>query len=90
MFICSYVVEKFMKYTTIRISIEDKKKLERLSKKLSKNLADTLRYAIEVAEREADKFKGDVDKVLSTLKHARSIEETNAEKVDEYLYGGTD
>ncbi len=78
------------KYTTVRISSEDKEKLEKLSKKLNKSLAETLRFAIALAEREADKFKGDVDVVLSSLKHARNIGETNAEKVDEYLYGGAD
>jgi len=75
-----------MKYTTIRVSIEDKRKLERLSKKLGKSLVDTLRFAIEIAEREVEEFKGDLDKVLSTLKYAKDLGETNAEKVDEYLY----
>ena len=75
-----------MKYTTIRVSIEDKRKLERLSKKLGKSLVDTLRFAIEIAEREVEEFRGDLDKVLSTLKYAKDLGETNAEKVDEYLY----
>jgi len=77
-------------YTTIRVKIEDKKRLESLAKKLGKSLSETLRIAIEVAEKEVDKFKGDLDRVLSTLKYGRDIGETNAEKVDEYLYGGTD
>jgi len=77
-------------YTTIRVRVEDKKRLESLAKKLGKSLSETLRIAIEVAEKEVDKFKGDLDRVLSTLKYGRDIGETNAEKVDEYLYGGTD
>lgn len=79
-----------MEYTTVRISVEDKKRLEILSKKLRRSLAETLRFAIEVAEKELDKFSGDLDKVLSTLRNAKDIGETNAEKVDEYLYGGAD
>ncbi len=77
-------------YTTIRVRVEDKKRLESLAKKLGKSLSETLRIAIEVAEKEVDKFKGDLDRVLSTLKYGRDIGETNAEKVDEYLYGGAD
>ena len=77
-------------YTTIRVRVEDKKRLESLAKKLGKSLSETLRIAIEVAEKEVDKFKGDLDRVLSTLKYGRDIGETNAENVDEYLYGGTD
>jgi len=77
-------------YTTIRVRVEDKKRLESLAKKLGKSLSETLRIAIEVAEKEVDKFKGDLDRVLSTLKYGRDIGETNAEKVDEYLYGGTE
>jgi len=79
-----------MKYTTIRISAEDKRRLEVLSKKLGKSLADTLRFAIEVAEKEFDRFEGDLDRVLSTLKYAKDVGETDAKKVDEYLYGGAD
>ncbi|HID44092.1 MAG TPA: hypothetical protein EYP30_10055, partial [Archaeoglobaceae archaeon] len=71
-----------MKYTTIRISAEDKKKLEKLSRKLNKNLTETLRYAVAVAEKEIDKFGGNLNVVLSSLKEARDIGETNAEKVD--------
>ena len=39
------------KYTTIRISLEDKKKLERLAKLMGKSLAETLRYLITLAEK---------------------------------------
>jgi predicted DNA-binding protein len=79
-----------MKYTTIRISVEDKKKLEKMSKILNKSLAETLRYVISYADKEFDKFKGDLDKVLSSLRHAKDIGETNAEDVDGYIYGSAD
>jgi predicted DNA-binding protein len=79
-----------MGYTTIRISVEDKKKLEKLSRRLNKSLAETLRYAINVAEKETDEFRGDLNAVLSSLKEAKDVGKTNAEKVDEYIYGGAD
>jgi len=79
-----------MKYTTVRLSEEDKRRLEKLSKKLNKSLAETLRFAISLAEKEVDKFKGDPEIVLSSLRYAKDIGKTNAEKVDEYLYVGSD
>ena len=79
-----------MKYTTVRLSEEDKRRLEKLSKKLNKSLAETLRFAISLAEKEVNKFKGDPEIVLSSLRYAKDIGKTNAEKVDEYLYGGSD
>lgn len=77
-----------MKYTTIRISIEDKKRLERLVKLLKcKSFTDALRFALSVAEREMDRQKGDLNKVLSSLKYAKDIGKTRAEDIDKYLYG---
>jgi len=77
-----------LKYTTIRISVEDKKRLERLVKLLKcKNLTDALRFALSVAEREMDKSRGDLSKVLSSLKYAKDIGKTSAEDIDKYLYG---
>jgi hypothetical protein len=78
-----------LKYTTIRISVKDKKRLERLAKLLKcGSLSDALRYALSVAEREVDKAGGDLDQVFKSLKYARDIGETRAEDVDKYLYGG--
>lgn len=78
-----------MKYTTIRISVKDKKKLERLARLLKcKSLSEALRYALSIAEREIDKVKGDINQVLASLKYARDVGETQAEEVDKYLYGG--
>ncbi|AAB89575.1 hypothetical protein [Archaeoglobus fulgidus] len=78
-----------MGYTTVRISVEDKERLKRIAKRLGKSLSETLSYAIDVAERESDRVRGDVDSVLQTLKFGKDIGKTNAEKVDEYLYGGS-
>ena len=76
------------RYTTIRVSIEDKKRLERLAKLMGWSLSETLRRAIEVAEKEfLEKHQGDVETVLGSLRYARDIGETNAEEVDRLLYG---
>ena len=80
-----------MKYTTIRISVRDKERLERIAKLLKcKSLTDALRYALSVAEREIDKVKGDLNHVLASLKYARDVGETQAEDIDKYLYGYDD
>jgi len=76
------------RYTTIRVSIEEKQRLERLAKLAGKkSLTEALRFALTVAERELERVKVDPSKVLSSLAYARDVGETNAEKVDEYLYG---
>ena len=76
------------RYTTIRVSVEEKQRLERLAKLAGKkSLAEALRFALTVAERELERVKIDPSKVLSSLAYARDIGETDAEKVDEYLYG---
>ncbi len=78
-----------MKYTTIRISVRDKERLERLAKLLKLNsLAEALRYALSVAEREVDRVEASLNQVLSSLRYARDIGETSAEEVDKYLYSG--
>ena len=77
-----------VRYTTIRVSIEDKKRLERLAKLMGWSLSETLRRAIEVTEKEfLEKYRGDVETVLGSLRYARDIGETNAEEVDKLLYG---
>ena len=77
-----------MRYTTIRVSVKDKERLERLAKLLKcRRLSDALRYALSVAEREIDKVRGDLDHVLASLKYARDVGETWAEDVDKYLCG---
>jgi len=77
-----------MKYTTIRITVEDRDRLKRLAKLLeTKKIIDALRYAITIAEKELSKYSGNPAAILETLKHARDIGETNAEEVEKYLYG---
>ena len=77
-----------LKYATIRTSIEDKRRLERLAKLMNcTSLAETFRRILSIAEKELNRTKGNVVKAFSTLRYARDIGETNAAKVDEYLYG---
>jgi len=77
-----------LKYTTIRISIEDKERLMRIAKLIkAKRIVDALRYALDAAERELSKCSVDPTIMLKTLKYARDIGETNAEELDKYLYG---
>ena len=76
------------RYTTIRVSIEGKKRLERLAKLMGWSLSETIRRVIEVAEKEfLEKHQGDVKAVLGSLRYARDIGETDAEDVDKLLYG---
>lgn len=77
------------RYTTIRISLEDKKRLEKLAKLMGvESIAEALRRVLSIAEKEIDKYKGDLNIVLSSLKYAKDIGETDAREVDKYLYGG--
>ena len=74
--------------TTVRISAEDKERLEKVRRRMGKKtLSETMRALLEMGERESDIFKADTRLILSTLQYARDIGETNASKIDEYLYG---
>ena len=76
------------KYTTVRIGVEDKVKLKRIAKLIgAKSLAEALRYALAIAEKEVEKQSGDLSSVISSLKYAKDIGITNAEEVDKYIYG---
>ncbi len=76
------------KYTTVRISVEDRVKLKRIAKLIgAKSLAEALRYALTIAEREIEKQSGDLGSVISSLKYAKDVGATNAEEVDKYIYG---
>lgn len=76
------------RYTTIRISLEDKERLQRIAKLMGiKSLADTLRFILDIAEKEIEKYRVDPSLILTSLKYAKDIGETNAEEVDKYLYG---
>ena len=72
--------------TTVRLSREDKIRLEKLARKLNLSLAETLSYAISVAEKEVDKFEGDLNVLLNILEKAGSSGKKRvSERVDEEL-----
>jgi len=74
--------------TVIRISRETREKLEALKKKVgTKNMSQLLKLIVEVAEKELDKFKGDPEVFLETLKFAGEAGEQDSEQVDKLLYG---
>ncbi len=76
-------------YTTIRVSVKDKERLERLAKLLGyRTLTEALRYALDAAEKELERREGSVEKVLASLRYAKDIGITGPEDVDEALYGG--
>lgn len=75
------------KYTTIKVSVEDKRRLERLVKLMGWSISETLRRVIDLAERELlERHQGDVEALLDSLRYARDLGETDAERVDEILY----
>lgn len=76
------------RYTTIRVALEDKKRLERLAKLMGWSLSETLRHAIEIAEKTLlEKQQASLEPVIRSLRYARDIGETNAEEIDKLLYG---
>ena len=77
-------------YSTIRVPIRTKEKIKKFATKIkAKSLAEAIEKAIDISEQEYDKFRGDINKVIESLSAAKDIGETNAEKIDEYLYGDT-
>jgi len=78
-----------VKYATIRTSIEDKRRLERLAKLMNcTSLAETFRRILSITEKELDKTKENVVKAFLTLRYAKDVGETDTTKVDEYLHYG--
>ncbi|MHA1676338.1 MAG: hypothetical protein ACTSU6_04090 [Candidatus Njordarchaeales archaeon] len=76
-------------YTTIRIPMRIKRKLEVFAKKIrEKSLTRALEKAIDIAHKNIDSFRGNLDPVLDSLKKARDVGKTDASLIDEYLYGG--
>jgi len=72
--------------TTIRISLEDKKRLAIFARRVNaKSLAEALRIALLMAEEKLDEFKGNVEALKELLKNARHIGGRTSERVDEEL-----
>ena len=72
--------------STIRVPRRDKERLERLAKKTGKKkLAEAFRFALSAAERETDKFSGNVEALIAARKYVRSVGGNVSENVDEAL-----
>jgi predicted nucleic acid-binding protein len=72
--------------TTIRVSREDKPRLEKLAKRLNLDtMSEALGKAIELAEESDDKFRGNLPELASTLRHASSRGGQVSLKVDQEL-----
>jgi predicted DNA-binding protein len=72
--------------TTIRVSREDKARLEKLARRLNLGtMSETLRKAIEIAEESDDRFRGNLGELASTLRHASSRGGGVSLKVDREL-----
>jgi Ribbon-helix-helix protein, copG family len=75
--------------STIRVPKRDKERLERLAKKTgSKKLSEAFRFALSAAERETDRFHGNIEALIIARKSARAIDGRVSENVDEILAEG--
>jgi len=72
--------------TTVRISLEDKKRLARFAKKVNaQSLVEALRLALSMAEEKLDEFKGNIEALKKLLKNVRHVGGRASERVDEEL-----
>lgn len=72
--------------TTIRVSREDKERLERLAKRMkAKSFAEALRRALESAEEADERFSGSLEALSKTLRSARAVGGDVSSRVDEEL-----
>nr|MDO8044878.1 hypothetical protein [Candidatus Baldrarchaeota archaeon] len=72
----------------IRVERETREKLEVLKKKLGvRSMSQLLKIIVNVAEKELDKFKGNPEVFLKTLKFAGEAGTHDSEQVDKLLYG---
>jgi len=72
--------------TTVRISLEDKKRLARFAKKVNaQSLVEALRIALSMAEEKLDEFKGNMEALRELLKNVRQVGGRISERVDEEL-----
>jgi hypothetical protein len=71
---------------TIRISREDKARLEKLARRMNaKTLTQALRMALQRAEEADERFSGNLGALSKTLKSARGVGGCVSGRVDEEL-----
>lgn len=72
----------------IRVKREDAERLKALRKALGlKSISDVISLVIEAAEEELDKFKGNINALIKSLKYLGEAGERDSEMVDQLLYG---
>jgi len=72
--------------TTVRISLEDKKRLARFARKVNaRSLVEALRLALSMAEEKLDEFKGNLEALKRLLKNVGYVGGRVSERVDEEL-----
>ncbi len=72
--------------TTIRIQKRDKDRLERLARRTgTKRLSEAFRFALSAAERESDRFKGNMRALSEAQKSVGSRGGNVSERIDEEL-----
>ena len=72
--------------TTVRISLEDEKRLARFARKVNaRSLVEALRLALLMAEEKLDEFKGNLEALKGLLKNVRCVGGRVSERVDEEL-----
>ena len=75
--------------SVVRVRRDVYEKLKKLKARVgAKSMSELISVLIEVAERELDRFHGDPEVFLSSLKYAGEAGKYDSEKVDELLYGG--
>ncbi len=72
--------------TTVRISHKAKVKLEKIALLLGLSIKDALEYAIDLAEKDLDKYQGDLDFLKKILSDKRGSGYTDTSlRVDEVI-----
>jgi len=72
--------------TTIRVSKQDKERLERLAQRIkAKSLAEALRRALDSAEEADERFSGSLEALSRMLRSARAVGGGVSSRVDEEL-----
>jgi len=76
-----------MSSTTIRVSAEDRRRLERLARRLGKrHLTHALRSALEMAEQATERRGESAEQLFRALGPPLDVGRTDAAQVDRLLY----
>ena len=72
----------------IRVKKEDAERLKTLKRALGlKSISDVVSLIIKTAEEELDKFRGNINALVKSMKYLGEAGERDSEMVDRLLYG---